>query len=98
MEDLQVAYANGIHLLQVTIPTNKSNTGCKIISNYFFAIFNFGHSFLIKGHCNFQNGLCGLRTDKNDAIQWTVGSGQTPTESTGPSHDHTSFNKKGKVI
>ena len=37
MEDVQVAYANGIHLLQVTISTNKSNTGCKIISNYFFA-------------------------------------------------------------
>ena len=37
MEDVQVAYANGIHLLQVTIPTNKSNTGCKIVSNYFFA-------------------------------------------------------------
>ncbi|KAM7440722.1 hypothetical protein ABFA07_010120 [Porites harrisoni] len=51
-----------------------------------------------RGHCNFQNGLCGLRTDKNDAIQWTVGSGQTPTESTGPSHDHTSFNKKGSYI
>lgn len=25
-------------------------------------------------------------------------SGQTPTENTGPSYDHTSFNKDGKIM
>lgn len=56
----------------------------------FFLYFSF------KGRCNFQNGPCGLKAEKNAAFHWTVGSGQTPTESTGPSYDHTSFTKDGK--
>ena len=48
------------------------------------------------GYCNFQNGNCGLKRDKDAAFHWTVGSGQTLTESTGPSYDHTSFRKDGK--
>ena len=48
------------------------------------------------GYCNFQNGNCGLKRDKDSAFHWTVGSGQTLTESTGPSYDHTSFRKDGK--
>ena len=51
---------------------------------------------LSKGHCNFQSGLCGLKPDKNGTFHWTVGSGQTPTESTGPSYDHTSLKMDGK--
>ena len=50
------------------------------------------------GHCSFQNGLCGLKPDKNDTFHWAVGSGKTPTENTGPSYDHTSFNEDGKRI
>lgn len=50
----------------------------------------------LTGHCSFQNGLCGLKSDKNATFHWTVGSGQTPTENTGPSYDHTSFDKDGK--
>ena len=50
------------------------------------------------GHCSFQNGLCGLKPDKNATFHWTVGSGKTPTENTGPSYDHTSFNEDGKRI
>ncbi|XP_020615666.1 MAM and LDL-receptor class A domain-containing protein 1-like [Orbicella faveolata] len=51
-----------------------------------------------RGHCNFESGLCGLKADKNATFHWTVGSGQTPTESTGPSYDHTSLNKDGSYI
>ena len=48
------------------------------------------------GYCNFQNGNCGLKRDEDVAFNWTVGSGQTLTESTGPSYDHTSSRKDGK--
>lgn len=48
------------------------------------------------GHCSFQNEQCGLKSDRNATFHWTVGSGQTPTENTGPSYDHTSFDKDGK--
>ena len=48
------------------------------------------------GHCSFQNGQCGLKSDRNATFHWTVGSGQTPTEKTGPSYDHSSFSKDGK--
>ena len=50
------------------------------------------------GHCSFQNGLCGLKPDKNATFHWTVGSGKTLTENTGPSYDHTSLNEDGKKI
>ena len=50
-----------------------------------------------KGHCNFQTGRCGMKPDKNATFHWSLGSGQTPTENTGPSYDHTSFNKDGKT-
>ena len=59
---------------------------------YFFSLI-----VVSKGQCNFQSGLCGLKADKNATFHWTVGSGQTPTESTGPSYDHTSLNKDGKT-
>ena len=48
------------------------------------------------GHCSFQNGKCGLKSDRNTTFYWTVGSGQTSTENTGPSYDHTSFDRDGK--
>ncbi|XP_078357060.1 uncharacterized protein LOC144641914 [Oculina patagonica] len=51
-----------------------------------------------RGHCSFQNENCGLKTDKNATFHWTVGSGETPTENTGPSYDHTSFDKDGLYI
>ena len=72
----------------------------KISGNIYNAFISFltfvTHYFIFKGHCNFQNGPCGLKPEKNAAFHWTVGSGQTPTESTGPSYDHTSFKKDGK--
>ncbi|XP_022810271.1 uncharacterized protein LOC111347272, partial [Stylophora pistillata] len=49
-----------------------------------------------RGNCNFQTSRCGLNPDKNATFQWTVDSGQTPTEGTGPSYDHTSFSKDGE--
>lgn len=48
------------------------------------------------GHCNFQNNLCDLKYDWNATFQWATASGQTPTEDTGPSFDHTTFSNDGK--
>ncbi|XP_020614679.1 MAM and LDL-receptor class A domain-containing protein 1-like [Orbicella faveolata] len=51
-----------------------------------------------RGHCSFQTGQCGLKPDRNATFYWTVGSGQTPTEKTGPSYDHSTFSKDGSYI
>lgn len=48
------------------------------------------------GHCSFESENCGLKTDKNATLYWTVGSAQRTRESTGPSYDHTLFNEDGK--
>ena len=45
---IQISFGDGIHLPQVTIPTNKSNPGCKIRSNYFFANLQLWPFFLDK--------------------------------------------------
>lgn len=66
------------------------------VSLCFYLIINRFKFLHLSGHCNFQSGLCGLKHDKNATFHWTVGSGQTPTESTGPSYDHTSLDKDGK--
>jgi len=39
-----------------------------------------------------------MKSDGNATFHWNVGSGQTPTENTGPSYDHTSFDKDGSYI
>ena len=54
------------------------------------------HLWSQTGHCSFQNGQCALKSDWNATFQWTVSSGQTPTEKTGPSYDHSSFSKDGE--
>lgn len=65
--------------------TSKNSTGQKRCRSF-------------RGNCNFQTGHCGLKPDKNATFQWTVGTGQTQTERTGPSYDHTSFSKDGFYI
>ena len=72
-------------------------TCCWVNKNLLTVLYIFDRIVVSKGHCNFQSGLCGLKPDKNGNFHWTVGSGQTPTESTGPSYDHTSLNMDGKT-
>ena len=72
-------------------------TCCSVNKNLLTVLYIFDRIVVSKGHCNFQSGLCGLKPDKNGNFHWTVGSGQTPTESTGPSYDHTSLNMDGKT-
>lgn len=64
----------------------------------FFLIVLLRFPLVLSGICNFQTGRCGLKPDKNATFQWTVGSGQTLTERTGPSYDHTSFSEDGKTV
>ena len=65
---------------------------------FFFLIVLLRFPLVLSGICNFQTGRCGLKPDKNATFQWTVGSGQTLTERTGPSYDHTSFSEDGKTV
>ena len=48
------------------------------------------------GHCSFDDSFCSLKYDWNATFQWTITSGKTPTENTGPRYDHTTFSKDGK--
>ena len=38
-------------------------------------------------YCNFDNGLCGLKQDQDDNIDFILHSGSTRTRNTGPSGD-----------
>lgn len=53
-------------------------------------IFPF-HDFSFQGiACTFDSDLCGWQQSLEDDFDWTLQSGQTPSEDTGPSHgDHT---------
>ena len=53
--------------------------------------------YLFSGYCGFENGLCGLSSDISMEFQWSYGSGKTPSLNTGPSSDHTTLSKKGKL-
>ena len=79
--------------LNVGVTRTKGNNSSS------FARMLFTHAYIFNwfgtGHCSFENENCGLKTDKNATLHWTVGSAQTRRESTGPSYDHT-FNKDGK--
>ena len=40
--------------------------------------------------CDFEEGLCGwTNTEKNDVFDWSLNSGSTQAEHTGPENDHT---------
>lgn len=52
------------------------------------------HIYILAGNsslgCDFENAnLCGYTQDKTDVFDWTRGSGQTSSGSTGPTNDHT---------
>ena len=59
-------------------------------------VFTAGTSSLT---CDFENpNLCGYTQDKTDVFDWTRGSGQTSSGSTGPINDHTYSTKTGKYF
>ncbi|XP_011878033.1 PREDICTED: ALK tyrosine kinase receptor [Vollenhovia emeryi] len=45
--------------------------------------------------CNFENGWCGWTNEPGRPLNWTLHSGPTPTERTGPRYDHTYRNETG---
>lgn len=46
--------------------------------------------------CTFDNGLCGWHNvHEGDNFDWEWHKGSTPTDHTGPRHDHTSGNGNG---
>ncbi|XP_022809604.1 uncharacterized protein LOC111346591 [Stylophora pistillata] len=51
-----------------------------------------------RSFCNFESDLCQLNPDVNTTFEWTMASGETPTEKTGPSYDHSTFSKDGSFI
>ncbi|PFX15365.1 G-protein coupled receptor GRL101 [Stylophora pistillata] len=51
-----------------------------------------------RGYCRFNDNFCNLKYDRNATFQWTIASGKTPTENTGPSYDHTTLSKDGSYI
>ncbi|KAG8255979.1 hypothetical protein J6590_079334 [Homalodisca vitripennis] len=48
--------------------------------------------------CNFESGMCGWNNDNENRMNWTLHSGPTETDHTGPSVDHTYKNITGKYI
>jgi hypothetical protein len=51
--------------------------------------------------CTFEDGLCGWIDAPNgimDDFDWQIGSGSTPTSSTGPSVDHTTGTSTGHYL
>nr|XP_039270832.1 MAM and LDL-receptor class A domain-containing protein 1-like [Styela clava] len=50
--------------------------------------------------CDFENGdaLCGFTQDSTDSFEWSVGSGSTVTDGTGPSYDHTYLTEFGHYM
>ena len=47
-------------------------------------------SAVFAGNCNFDNGLCTWTKDHSGDFDWISGSGQTASQRTGPTADHTS--------
>ncbi|XP_076802493.1 MAM and LDL-receptor class A domain-containing protein 1-like [Clavelina lepadiformis] len=54
----------------------------------------------IKGHCDFESGLCGWFNSRNegDDFDWIRSSGATPSAYTGPTADHTTGTDKGHYV
>ena len=49
--------------------------------------------------CDFENNTtCGWINDENNAINWSIYHGYTPTNETGPPYDHTTRTRKGSVF
>ncbi|XP_035658189.1 MAM and LDL-receptor class A domain-containing protein 1-like [Branchiostoma floridae] len=51
------------------------------------------------GNCDFENGLCTWTNELNDdEFDWVQGTGDTPTQNTGPSTDHTTGTGQGTYM
>ncbi|XP_054281784.1 leukocyte tyrosine kinase receptor isoform X2 [Macrosteles quadrilineatus] len=48
--------------------------------------------------CNFEQNMCGWHNEEENWMNWTLNSGPTETDHTGPSTDHTYKNATGKYI
>lgn len=48
--------------------------------------------------CDFEDGLCGYTQDKSDQFDWTLHTGRTNSNRTGPSADHTFQTNEGTYI
>ncbi|XP_071956933.1 MAM and LDL-receptor class A domain-containing protein 1-like [Antedon mediterranea] len=48
--------------------------------------------------CDFENGDCGYTQDSTDDFDWTLHSGGTPSQGTGPATDHTYYTKYGHYM
>jgi hypothetical protein len=49
-------------------------------------------------NCNFENGTCKWTNANNTQFQWKTGSGNKPTDDTGPLIDHTTLGPNGHYI
>lgn len=59
-------------------------------------MFKFADKVPIEGsRCNFENGMCDWVNHPENKMNWTIHSGPTETDSTGPNHDHTYRNETG---
>ncbi|RDD40324.1 MAM and LDL-receptor class A domain-containing protein 2 [Trichoplax sp. H2] len=47
------------------------------------------------GACTFEKGQCGWQNTFTDNFNWTRHQGRTPSLTTGPSYDHTTFSSRG---
>ena len=54
---------------------------------------------LCAGGCDFETGLCTWTNARSgDQFDWLIGHGQTNSQYTGPSYDHTLATQAGNII
>ena len=93
-----------IVILLIIINSNNNtnnNTTTNIILHPF--PFNFTNKiiinisfFSIQGSCDFESGLCDMKHSNDANFKWTIWSGTTPTEHTGPTFDHSLLTSAGQ--
>ncbi|XP_078692072.1 MAM and LDL-receptor class A domain-containing protein 1-like [Branchiostoma floridae x Branchiostoma belcheri] len=60
--------------------------------NYVMLGLTFAHLWTLsiqQGDCDFDTNVCGFQQDSRDDFDWTRQQGETATDNTGPSYDHT---------
>ena len=53
--------------------------------------------FCFPATCDFENDKCTWTNVNDDAYDWIVGEGNTPTQMTGPPFDHSKKNGDGMI-
>lgn len=67
-------------------------------STVFHTELEFTEQIDIEGsRCNFEGGMCGWHNEDDNWMNWTLHSGPTETDHTGPSFDHTFRNATGRL-